>query len=337
MDKIKKGDKSKNIKKRHLITVLIIIAVLIILILFGARIYLFTRLLIGYDIMIKLSVDKENLFLSHGESEKIQVRALVVTNPFCNAYCKYWFTDLSSMEVLDKNNFSIKLANPYVLDYNITSPNTGSGQKLYRFDMECRGFKKGLCATKEESTKRSLLITLDYNLTKNEKLMKEETRDKYNRLTKSIPNSIFILKNFLRISKGSVIFNYSRSDIESVLNIFEYLNKSLSEFRDIWENEDYYQSYREISRIEKIFSESEDFNDINQSFYSDIDSYNILVENLSLIEKRIKNYQEANLTNKSAGELNDLIVNFNNIKREFIRKSSLDEKKSYTDYIKNKS
>jgi len=241
----KKGDELKgNLKKKHFLIIAIVVFIVIILVLFGARLYLLMKLLIGYDVMIKLSVDKENLFLSHGESEQVGIKTSVITNPFCNAHCEYSFTDLNTMEVLDKKDFDISLADPFIKNYNLTAPALGTGQRLYRFDMECKGIKTGICSTKEELTKRSLLITLDYNLTGNEELIKKETEEKYRKLTREVPGSIYILNRFLEINKGPVVFEYSKSDIESVLSIFLYLNNSLDEFEAIWKK----GSYRTVNQ-----------------------------------------------------------------------------------------
>ena len=60
----------KSLKKKEVLIPLSII-VIILLIIFGAKILLFINFLVGNDIVIKLEADKEILSLKHNEKENI--------------------------------------------------------------------------------------------------------------------------------------------------------------------------------------------------------------------------------------------------------------------------
>lgn len=79
----KKQDKHK--KKKIFIAIIIIITT-VILIFFGTKVYLLFNLFLGNDVLIKLSSDKENIFLSHNQSETINIKTDILTNPFCSLF-----------------------------------------------------------------------------------------------------------------------------------------------------------------------------------------------------------------------------------------------------------
>ena len=164
----KKQPKIKLFSPKKLLFILFLLIILLFLFLFGTKIYLFYNLLIGNDVLVRVNLDKENLFLSHDQSDSIKIKTDIIANPFCTVYCNYTFADLSYNQTIKSDSFSLKTISPITNEFTLTSPKTGKGQKLYRFEINCNSKKTYLCDTTEEIKSRTLLITLNYNLTSEE-------------------------------------------------------------------------------------------------------------------------------------------------------------------------
>ena len=134
-----KVQRVKPKKKRRFLFFIILIAVLFALIFFSTRFYLIANLLLGNDIVVMLSVDKEVLNLKHLESEKINFDYYVLANPFCTAECTSEFTDLSKGYTIQEEAFTLKTALVNSKGYNISADKIGEGQDIYRFDISCHG------------------------------------------------------------------------------------------------------------------------------------------------------------------------------------------------------
>ena len=71
--------------KKYLIIIALLLTILIIF-LFGAKIYLIFNLLSGNDVLVRVNINKENLFLTNSQEESIKAKTDIVANPFCSVY-----------------------------------------------------------------------------------------------------------------------------------------------------------------------------------------------------------------------------------------------------------
>jgi len=85
--KIRRGIKSAlNWLSSHRLLVLVAIVVLLLLMFaFGARLFLYIKLIVGYDTIVALEADKTGIYLSRGEIETLRFKTTATTNPFCKA------------------------------------------------------------------------------------------------------------------------------------------------------------------------------------------------------------------------------------------------------------
>ncbi|MDD5193446.1 MAG: alpha/beta hydrolase [Candidatus Nanoarchaeia archaeon] len=338
---MKKSEKEEPPKSHRRILMLISIIILIILILlFGTKIYLWINLLLGNDLIIRLIPDKENVFLVNGQSEKINFELSVLTGPFCNVACDFDFSDLSEKKMIEEGNFDIKPAFTKLKTYSISAPLTGTGQKIFRFDIYCQSKKSFFCSTEGYAQSKSSLITLNYELDDNALKIKNSTKERiFNLMQKSgqisndlesLNEAFFILKNYLEI-------NFSE-DIGIIKNSADNFNRSLIFLKESWEKGD-------LSLINNLLIEKEtSFSEINRSFYSinrsislNILVYNSLIDTLNGTERRLRDYQKLNFTNETLVRFDKLVDNFNYLIENFNKSETIVEKENAVNNIKNET
>lgn len=327
---IKKGKSRKKI----IIAVLIIAA--IILLVFAFKLYLSANLLLGNDLVIKLNSDKENLFLDYGESENISFESRILTNPFCTANCSFEFEDLSENIIIEEGYFKLKPAVTESKEYMIYANESGSGQKIYRFSMQCRSAKSFLCQTNEVPKAKSILITLNYDLSSE---AQEFRQDSMMKITSSIQKIDYLdagLKN-----AGSIIENMNKtiateSFIEESGKIYDGIllaNKTYYRMKELWESGNYGFSEELDEAEQAVYGLEERFAKMNDTLYSDVSSYNYLIEELANMSMNLTSMKQMNLSNTTVIDANNAIKDFNDALNNFGQRNSIESKKSYVKKI----
>ncbi|MBW2995872.1 hypothetical protein KY332_01090, partial [Candidatus Woesearchaeota archaeon] len=104
--------KKKGLKQHKLLITILAIIIVIFLITSGAKIWLYINFILGNDIIVKLDVDKETIYIPHDQEQEITFTSSVTTNPFCKAMCSYKFKDISNNFVIEKDEFTVRPAVP---------------------------------------------------------------------------------------------------------------------------------------------------------------------------------------------------------------------------------
>ena len=309
---MKKRKRRSPIKR--LIILSSIILIIVIIFFFFTQLYLIARLLLGNDIIVNLKSDKENFFLTHGQSEPINLKFYALANPFCNIECIYEFKDISNNTLFDRGFTSLRPGATENKEYVLNSTTIGAGQKLYRFEVECMAVKNAFCHTKAEKISKIVLITLNYNLNNQELLFKEDSKEKITLFLKRID---YLEKNsyeFISIINETrkIINNSLYSEMLNFSNQRAELAKNLNDLKDFWEAEEYSRlsvglaySTKQITELEIRFSE------INLSLISNLSDYNDRIGNLSSIKSSLERLAQSNLSNSSLTELSSSIDEFN--------------------------
>jgi len=324
--------KSKKINKRNII-IIISALVLLLLIIFGAKTLLYIRVLLGNDLVIKLDSDKENIFLNHGQSQKITITSQAVSNLFCDTSCDSTFIDLSRGQIIEESSFDI-LKLPVKKDFTLTAKNQGIGQELYRFDLECYSKKTFLCATSGNIKKRSIIITMDYAPSQEEKNIESNIGQN---LSLDIGKMNYYKMNLNEFSHVVDKLNNTlesddlKNNIILETNQLSLSNISSQRMISLWKNEDYFSLNNEYPEFSVDLANAEnEFYNLNDSINSNISIYNGIVDNLSLIRNTLEETQNINLSENSTETLNNMIYQFNNLTILLEKKDSLANKQLLT-------
>lgn len=147
--------------KRFAVAILVLLMTAILFLIL-TQVYLYGKFLMGNDLLIELSSDKDNLFFSQEQPQEVTFKISSTMNPFCAAECHAEYYDLSSGWLIDSEDFNITPLFPKSKTYTIESTKTNEAQRLNLFSVKCRTQKERFCYTKSNEVERSVLITLNY-------------------------------------------------------------------------------------------------------------------------------------------------------------------------------
>ncbi len=320
----------KIIKNKYILTILIL-SFLGIIFLVSVQLYLYFNFVLGSDILVKLSADKDNIFFINNSAEDITFKISVVMNPFCSAQCGYKFYDISKGENIETGAFNITTILPKFKTYTLNNNHLVQGsQVLNRFEITCRSKKTLLCYTKEDENKRAVLITLNYELSEEEEKFKEDSRVEIISLGKTLYSAEDMLNesraniNLINNSFPAEVFS---QQLENMSNMFVQLNDSFRNLETLWTIQDFSLLREELPGIN---NKTQNFNAqseiLNSDIISNISFYNNLTENLTNSQQILIDISQMNLTTSLCGELNNATIDFNKAVQKFNENSSLSDK-----------
>lgn len=312
--------------KKWLIIILIIATILIILL--GTKTYLYVNFLLGNDIVIKLDVDKEYLYLKHGEWDIVEFQTRVTTNPFCSATCKSKFISLNDMNVLDRSSFSIKPGKSHKQTYQIKAKETGIGKDIYNYGLECESSGGFLCHSDFETSNRNLLIIAEYDFNDYEKTLKKEFEETALLLTSEIgmmKTSYLSLKNSADELNQTVVVDFNLT-YEDKLDELDMNLTSLA-FRERY--------FLYLDELKKIRNEIDDFrivfDELEDSIIGNISSYNDLVDDLFFIRNIFYDLNYSSQT--ELYEVTRLSEEFNLVVDGFSNRNTLETKEGLVENL----
>ena len=338
--KVKTIKLDKKIRKNKLInwlkehrTIIIISAIIItILVTSGTKAFLYLNFILGNDVIIHLDADKEDLNLIREGEESVNFKASVITNPFCTAECESSFEDISNNKTIDYDKFKLTPGIPITKEYKIRVDNFGEGQKLYRFGLECIGSASFLCHTKGESTSRNILVTVEYNLTEDEKILKDDLKNKLVNLKERLSNSQeelnkagFLIKqldNYAVIDQNKNDLDISGKDISK--NI-----EGLNSLKKLWDSQDYYELSKQFKDANTESIKTADLIIKTDRNISDsVFLYNNLANELNETREGLREIMKFLVLDENlALEINDNIKIFNSVMKSFKSRNEISKKR----------
>jgi len=333
---------SKNLFKKMLknkfLFVFVVFCFVIAFCLMAVQLYLYTNFVLRNDILVELSSDKEDIFFTDNSEEDVTFNIDLIMNPFCSAYCEYEFLDISSGEIIEKGFFSTTVLSKkrsYVLE---NKDLVEGSQELKEFEISCKSEKTLFCYTSERESKRKVLLTVNYQLTENEKEFKNNSRKDIeeisnvlysfgNKLTEFFEN-FDLMKNYF-YNEG--FDNKSKSLKESYESANVFLENAIS----LWKE----QSFDELDGILELKNKSENLSNeigkLRNDIFSNISFYNNLVGNLIISRERLSYLSNLSFESSGCDALNKLISDYNSAVINFKDSFSLEDKAIISEMIFN--
>ncbi|MBM3199292.1 alpha/beta hydrolase [Candidatus Woesearchaeota archaeon] len=316
-------------KTLTIIGIIILIAISTFLL---VKTFLYVKFLLGNDIILKVEADKEDLFLVRGEEGLVKFKASVTTNPFCSAKCDYSFRDISRDIHIDKDSSTLRPGKSLERSYDLKVLRLGSGQDLYRFEMQCQSVNTWLCHTEEDVTTRSILISVNYDLSGTEKKQKEEVKsemeDIKSRLEMVMGEKVWLDKALVSLNKN---LNLETLEQESDNLDLKYSKskENLLAFKDLFKQDKYGVIHGSLNRL------SEDLDIMEQdaeNFRTEIDatlvSYNGLIDDIDYVRKSLEGLKSVMPDDEEfVTSLNRAVTEFNEAVVILNEKNSLEVKK----------
>jgi hypothetical protein len=310
------SDNLKNINWKKIIIITSISLFILIIILF------FTGLNIRFaakdDLLLFLDPSEKSFRILNYESQDVTFSITNRNSILCMAECEYVLYDRSEGKQLLNGTFSLRNKNQFSKSYTFTPYSSGSGQRIYSFEVSCKNIKSVVCRTSSPLRRRTAFITLNYELSEEEKELKNNLRPK-------------IITALQEINEANVLINKSGSikDIKKIILPNNYrelreqsstlLNSSISIAENsvgFWENEDYIQ-------LEKVYIGS------LQPQVLSLDSkskelYNLTVSSIEQQNLLIDEYNQ---------HLNEAGLILNSKKAQFINHDKLMDASEETKYL----
>lgn len=327
----------KLIKNKLLVAILILVSAAI-LILISVQLYLYLNFALRNDILVELTADKENIFFTDNPAEDITFKIDLTMNPFCSAQCDYTFFDISSGREIDRGSLNTTTIFSEFKKYKLENNDfTDGSQEIKRFEVSCTSKKTLFCYTREVESKRAVLITVNYRLSDEEKVFKDDSRNEITSLAKTVYSSSDrlneSLQNLIRINNSFSTEN-SSTEAKNLYDLFPALNIFLDNAKKLWESEDFDLLENELhdtkTLIEKFENESQQ---LNSKITFDISLYNNLVENFSKSREILEQISENNMVALICTELNNIVADYNNAVADFKNTLSLPNKKIIAESI----
>jgi len=293
----KQADNLLKENKKKIKTAIIIVGI-IFLSFFMYRIWLNVHFLITDDLILLLEPQDKSLSIHYGEKPNVTMNADIENSFFCDAFCSYEFKDVSAKNLVNEGNFTIKGAGKnFKKDFQLTVDRTGSGQKIYSFEIQCNNIRTWRCLTNEKERKRSAFVALNYDISEYEKFLKENLKENITKLigelrivdvdVQELNNRFFKLWfkiNLNEIGSEKEILNKEYNEI--VLE-FENLGIVWSEENYVLLSELFNKSYE--SRINSI---KENIVDTNFKIDNIIETHNLIVDKINVLGSKIRDVDE---------------------------------------------
>lgn len=320
-------------KHKKLRTFLVIVGIIAIIIL-GYKAYAYTKFLLGYDLTIRLSADKNDFEMMNGQSEDVTFTLEKISKIFCSTECSYQFLDLSTGELLDEDQVQVLPGLNPAWTQEITAPETGEGQKVYAFDISCNNKASSICKSDEIPVKRRTLITLEYSLSQEQKELKDKAEII---LGRSYPEFLSINSTFNSISSQAAMLNVSflidKEQYNETNSLLTQFGKTITEYESLWKAQDYESITEEDEFNQSVMSLNESLYELIEDTEKNQDEYNSIIDSLLEIEQNISYAKTLSLNESDAEELGVLIAEANIKTQDFLRSISLDEKKDIAESI----
>jgi pimeloyl-ACP methyl ester carboxylesterase len=304
-----KKHKRKLIGKHRKIILALLVLFGIFAFVFGAKVVLYVNFLLGNDIIVKLTTDKEDLTLVRGENKTVTFELSTTTTPFCQASCVTVFEDVSHGIVMEKDELVIFPGSPVAKQFHIEATRRGDGQDIYRFSAECNSVQTFLCHTNEETTSRKILLTVAYHPTEEEERLKATSLSEANSLVERIEN-IGGLQN--SIEKVSEALNETNTT-SLVITLRQRISQHELEMHNllrIWMQQDYIAFADELQSVRNLVDDSElRLRLLNASVVGRVQEHNFRIMSLQTVRGQLISLDNLQLINNSG--LYSLAENFN--------------------------
>ncbi|MDD5177892.1 MAG: alpha/beta fold hydrolase [Candidatus Nanoarchaeia archaeon] len=272
--------------------------------------------MLGYDLSIALEPGDISLELTNNQPKDINFTVKTSNKLECNTQCEYSFKDLSNNNTIESDTVMLKPKQQLTRTYSLVAPEKGSGQRLYNFEVRCKNFKSLFCQTSGKVVLKNSLITLNYDLTNEEKIFKPESKIKLESLMKQLNELDLVFKEVKQ--KSDIIYSEEISAAKLDLDKnFEEFNLHVENLKALWNKEYYTELYSELNEtdkqtVEMLLNDSFSLNDSLTSII-EINDYSVdffekvLQNNLSLVY-----YINASNDYKFIEKFNDTLDIFNN-------------------------
>lgn len=305
MSKAKRGKKEPEkriiksfIKENKKLVIAMGIVLLLILSFSSYRAWLNFHFLTTDDLILNLEPGDKSLSIHYWEKPNVTINVGIDNSFVCDALCTYEFKDISEDSIVDEGTFTSKgMEKSFRKEFTLSTDRTGSGQKIYTFDVKCSNIKTFYCPTNENKRERSIFITLNYDISEYEKFLKETLRGNITNVVSELNGidvSIQKLNDRFFELGFKINLNEMERDKEILNNDYDKLVLELKNIESAWSNENYILVSELFNRSydERLLNITREIDDINNNITSIIKRHNSLVDDINNADEELRRFND---------------------------------------------
>ena len=255
----KSKEDKKRIKRIKLVLIIVILASLaaILMIFFLVN---KVNFLLKDELKIELSPFNHVIFVKNNEPVNINFTIFNNNLGQCNTLCNFSMTDLRNNKIIYSKQEVLGHNEERIERFELANSGKGSGQLIYNFEAECKNLRTFVCPSDEESRYQSALIVINYELTDDEKEVKNSIKNKLEIFNSKVTNlSLLINQSRIMIEKISYAASEKANftlETDRIYNEFTEIETKRNDFFELWENESYILLYASLSDDNIVKTES---------------------------------------------------------------------------------
>jgi len=219
------------------------------------------------DLIVSLQASQKSISLDTGESANVTFFMRSLSRIGCFTECNLSFVDASSSIIVDETLIQMNNSlQEYIRSYSIQAPKYGEGQVIYSFSARCQNVYSKSCPYNNTIVHKTSLITLDYKLPEEFRILKPGLKQKLENLLNEY-SEIEVRQQNLGLGLSALHLANAAMDDE-----FEYYKGKINSLIELWNQQRYDELNRNINLDLSQLSE-----DINSSF-SPIREFNLLID-----------------------------------------------------------
>jgi len=286
---------------------------------------------------LNLRIDPKEMILNLGNNEDVNLNFTILNDNFarCKSVCNLQLTNIGEVN-REINNKAIVSNETIYLDhlqettkyFTIKTPIKGAGQIVYNFDAKCSNINSFLCPSEGEQRFKTVLITINYDISNEEKITKELAKQTINMLINETAKADVNFEenqNFAgRLPINSVDKSYFLNQNQNILSQIKEVKNTRDQLITYWSLQDYKSIAYDLTNQnlqkynQEVFKIAQDGNLLKANIKNTIAMHNL---NLITIKNLAQNKNEINLI--TAYYLNELNRKNANILDELHNNSKL--------------
>ena len=267
----------RNIKKIAIIVGIAVIIFLIISFALGLQV----KFVLQEQMTLHLTPLEKSITTT--ESPEITFILDIKRPRVCKTECELKLTDVSNNETLNED--SIYDVYNKEITHKLPIPDKGSGQKLFSYKVTCNNRKSTICSTSEKKYFKTSLISVNYELTEEEKEIKEDMKIKLEEYLTTIKENDILIQDIQQLLNFKT---KEKVDFEERFDEVKYLQIK-NEYLTLWEGEDYIK-LKKIFSSSSVIKQNNDLKDLKKDILEIIDDFNYAIDVIEEISE--KNYNE---------------------------------------------
>ena len=302
-------------KYDNVIVVIVTLLVVYLLAIFNQKINFF----LGNELIVSLSPSQKSFSMYYGNKTNVEFDVSAYNSAQCRTACEYKFVDRSRNYILEGGNFELKKEQHFKKNYELSVKRLGRGQDIYNFEVKCHSVWTLLCLTSKSEIVRTSLITVNYDLTDEEKRLKESLR-------KNITNLLFVLadadtelqklnQKYFELAHNINLNSLSKEKI-GVNGEYDNTAIAVENLRSLWSIEKYAKlgSFFNESFFVKIGDIRKSIKSLDNNIEAVAKLHNDILQELEILSKNLNRLEGfANMIQSEEIDY-DLYVNSNELK-----------------------